>query len=189
LSTAELDLRVLGYDHPDAERLIAELQGEYVHRYGGEDSAPVDPAQFALPDGLFLVGYVQGVPVAMGGWRRHGTEHPDTAWTGGAAEVKRMYVAPGARGHGFARAVLSRLESTAADTGAGWLLLETGSRQPEAIALYRSSGYLDVPAFGHYAEAELSVHLGKPLSERAPRRPGDGTVSRSGSLAQQTKTP
>ncbi|MDQ1717927.1 MAG: hypothetical protein QOE89_1880 [Pseudonocardiales bacterium] len=185
----ELDLRILVYDHPDAERLIAELQAEYVRRYGGEDSAPVDPAQFASPDGLFLVGYVQGVPVATGGWRRHGAEHPDTAWTGGAAEVKRMYVAPGARGQGFARAVLGRLESTAADAGAGWLLLETGSRQPEAVALYRSSGYLDVPAFGHYAEAELSVHLGKPLSERAPRPPGEGDVSRPGSLAHPTRTP
>ena len=79
------------------------------------------------------------------------------------AELKRMYVVPGQRGRGFARAMLAHLEVTAAAAGAGWLVLETGLMQPEAIALYQDSGYLPVPAFGHYAAEPNSVHLGKGL--------------------------
>ena len=74
-----------------------------------------------------------------------------------------MYVSADVRGRGHARRLLAHLETTARAAGVDWLLLETGSRQPEAIALYRSCGYGDVPAFGYYATAELSVHLGKQL--------------------------
>jgi ribosomal protein S18 acetylase RimI-like enzyme len=74
-----------------------------------------------------------------------------------------MYVATGARGRGYARTLLAHLEATARQAGARWLLLETGRRQPEAVQLYLSCGYQPVPPFGHYAETELSIHLGKDL--------------------------
>ena len=45
--------RDVGYDHPDAQRLIAEVQAEYVQRYGGPDASPVDPLEFAAPQGRF----------------------------------------------------------------------------------------------------------------------------------------
>ena len=106
------------------------------------------------PHGLFLVGYLDGTPVATGGWRRHG-EHD--------AEIKRMYVNAAARGRGLARAVLAELEETARAAGLHRLVLETGDEQPEAIALYRSSGYTPVTPFGYYADAPESVHLGKIL--------------------------
>lgn len=144
----------MSYDHPDAVRLIGEVQQEYVVRYGGPDGTRVDPAEFAPPLGLFLIGYLDGEPVACGGWRAHGD---------GSAELKRMYVVPGARGRGLARALLAELELTAKRAGYRRLILETGQRQPEAIALYRSSGYTEVAKFGHYAQAPLSVHLGKSL--------------------------
>ncbi len=159
-----LAIEHVGYDHPDARELIAEVQAEYVQRYGGEDDSPVGPAEFADPQGVFAVAYRDGIPVAMGGWRRHGDEHPETAWAAPCVEVKRMYVRRAARGHGFARTLLTHLETTARERGARWLLLETGSKQPEAIALYRSSGYRDVPPFGFYADTELSIHLGKQLT-------------------------
>lgn len=162
---SNLDIRPSRYDDPDAKRLIDEVQQEYVRRYGGPDESPVDPQEFADPSGLFLVGYAAAEPVTMGGWRRHGDEHPETRWASPAAEIKRMYVAESARGRGHARAMLARLEETAAAAGVRWLLLETGLRQPEAIALYRSAGYDIVSAFGHYADAELSIHLGKRLSK------------------------
>ena len=142
------------YDHPDSLRLIAEVQQEYVVRYGSPDESPVDPAEFAPPLGRFYVGYVDGVAVVTGGWRDvHALD------LGGAVGV----VAPAARGRGLARAMLAWLERTAADAGLTTMILETGLKQPEAVELYRTSGYTDVAAFGHYAEHELSVHLGKTL--------------------------
>lgn len=159
----ELRISEVGYDHPDARRLIAEVQQEYVRRYGGEDESPVDIGEFTPPDGLFAVGYLDGQAVAMGGWRRHPADHPQTAWAAPVAEIKRMYVAADFRGAGFARAMLAHLEQTAAAAGLRWLILETGDQQPEAIALYHSAGYGDIPAFGHYADSPASVHLGKQV--------------------------
>ncbi|GGS51877.1 N-acetyltransferase [Actinokineospora fastidiosa] len=151
-------MEIRAYDHADSQALIAEVQQEYVVRYGGPDESPVDPAEFAPPLGLFLVGYEDGVPVATGGWRSHGTD----------AEIKRMYVTGKARGRGYARRMLAELEATALAAGHERLILETGSKQPEAVALYRSAGYVDIPAFGHYADAPLSIHLGKVIKADSP---------------------
>lgn len=154
-----MHIDVLAYDHPDAVSLIAEVQQEYVIRYGEEDRTPVDPAEFAPPRGLFLVAYLDGRPVACGGWRVHpGPDGPE-------AELKRMYVSPAARGRGVARALLAELERTALEAGYGRMVLETGSRQPEALALYKSAGYVDVPRFGYYADEPEAVHLGKTIAE------------------------
>ena len=67
-----------------------------------------------------------------------------------------MYVTPGARGLGIARRMLAHLEADAAAHGAEVAILETGLAQPEAIALYESSGYTPIPAFGYYKDAPLS---------------------------------
>jgi GNAT superfamily N-acetyltransferase len=160
---AQLKIRHVGYRHPDAGRLIAQVQAEYVVRYGGPDEAHIAADQFDPPDGRFAVGYCDGEPVAMGGWRRLPADDPVTGWASPAAEVKRMFVAQRMRGAGFARAMLAYLERSAAEHGIRWLLLETGSKQPEALALYQSAGYADVPPFGHYAGRELARHLGKEL--------------------------
>ncbi|WP_156754123.1 GNAT family N-acetyltransferase [Actinokineospora pegani] len=156
-------LEHLSYDHPDSARLIAEVRREYVVRYGGVDLTPVDPAQFAPPRGLFLVAYLDGAPVATGGWRARG---------GHEAEIKRMYVSPAARGRGLARAVLAELERTAAAAARHTLVLETGTKQPEAIALYESAGYVPVESFGYYADEPESVYLGKNLPATGPAEAG-----------------
>lgn len=148
-----MELRMVPFDDPDAVKLIAEVQQEYVERYGGPDTTPVDPAEFAPPQGIFVVGYLDGTPVACGGWRAHG----------GEAEIKRMYVSASARGNGFARAVLAELERTAADAGFGGIRLETGKRQPEAIALYQSSGYRRIRNFGLYRDEPDCVCFAKRL--------------------------
>ena len=142
-----MELRTRALDHPDARRLIAELQQEYVHRYGGEDATPTDVTEFAAPGGTFLVGYLDGVAVACGGWRGRA---PGPEFAVGDAEIKRMYVVPAARGRGLARTVLAELERTAATAGRRRLVLETGLRQPEAIGLYTSSGYGEIPRFSVY---------------------------------------
>jgi ribosomal protein S18 acetylase RimI-like enzyme len=68
-----------------------------------------------------------------------------------AVEVKRMYVAPAARGRGVAKAVLAALEAAARERGWTTLRLETGPLQPEAVGLYRGAGYREIGAFGDYA--------------------------------------
>ena len=152
---------VLAYDHPDAVALIAEVQQEYIRRYGGPDNTPLDPGVFDPPHGAFFVGKLGEVPMAMGGWRLR----PDVTRLGGrlSAEIKRMYVAPAGRRTGLARAVLAHLERTAARAGADVMVLETGIAQPEAIALYESSGYRQVEKFGHYAWSPKSRCYGKRL--------------------------
>ena len=74
-----------------------------------------------------------------------------------------MYVVPHARGRGLARLMLAHLESTARDAGADAMVLETGIVQPEAIALYVSSGYTPIPGFGFYRDSPLSRCFGRRL--------------------------
>lgn len=141
-------------DHPDAARLVAQVQAEYAVLYGGPDEAPMDPGEFAPGSGAFLVGHLDGEPVATAAWRWHSL--PPGVSVGPAVELKRMYVVPTHRGKGLARLMLAAVEADARAAGAGSAVLETGLRQPEAMALYASSGYVEVPGFGHYRDSPLS---------------------------------
>jgi GNAT superfamily N-acetyltransferase len=163
------DLRAVPYDHPDAAALDAEVQDYYARLYGGSDATPMDPAGFLAPRGLFLVGYAAGVPVACGGWRACG-EGQGAPLSTGDAEIKRMYVAAAHRGRGYARAVLAELERTAAAAGRRRIVLETGRPQPDAVALYASSGYEQMPNFGHYRDHPNSICFAKPLPASAEER-------------------
>jgi GNAT superfamily N-acetyltransferase len=147
--------------HPDAALLVEEVQQEYVVRYGGRDETPLEPGYFEPPHGAFFVGYRDGRPVATGAWRRR----RDVVVEGrdDSAEIKRMYVTPAARGRGLARTMLAHLEETAGLAGAEVMVLETGLAQPEAIALYESSGYTPIPGFGFYKDAPLSRCLARRL--------------------------
>jgi len=165
-----LDLRVVSYDHPDPVALTELAQSFYVQIYGGPDDTPFTVEEFAPPNGAFLVGYLDGRPAAMGGWRFSEAARVMLGYPDRVVELKRMYVVPASRRRGHARAVLTHLERTAAAAGAGRMVLETGEPQPEAITLYRSSGYLTIPAFGHYADSPHSVHLGKRLDNAAAAR-------------------
>ena len=153
MNSGDLHIERVPITHPDAQRLIDEVQLEYVARYGSEDTSPIDPAEFEDPVGQFFVARQGGAAVAMGAWRRS----PASALGSDvSAEVKRMYVTPSAQRRGIARRLLAHLETTAADAGIGVLVLETGTRQPEAIELYTSSGYEAIPGFGYYRDFELS---------------------------------
>ncbi len=157
----DVRLRTVPFDHPDATALIAELQQEYVRRYGGQDVTPVDISEFAAPRGLFLVGYLHGEPVACGGWRAHDGDEPGFA--AGDAEIKRMYVAPSAQRRGLGRRMLAHVEATAGAAGVEALVLETGEKQPEAIALYTRAGYEPIPTYGVYRDWPSSRCYAKPL--------------------------
>lgn len=159
-----IELRPTPFDHPDAVRLNDRVQLEYAERYGDEgDVTPLDPAMFTAPRGLYLLAYDEnGTPVATGGWRGH--EENDEGYAHGDAEIKRMYVTPEARGLGLARLILAALEDDARAAGRTRMVLETGTKQPEAIALYTSTGYTPAPSkFGHYRFEDLSRCFAKPL--------------------------
>jgi GNAT superfamily N-acetyltransferase len=142
------------YDDPVARELVDRVQAEYTVRYGGPDAAVVDPGDFVPPTGLFLVAEVDGVPAGCGAWRVH---EP------GVVEVKRMYVEPAFRRLGLAQVLLDALELSAARAGHRAVVLNSGFRQPEALALYDRAGYGPVPGYGVYADAPGAVFLGKEL--------------------------
>lgn len=172
------DLRPTPFDHPDAVRLIAEVQQVYRDRYGDEDITPTDPSEFAAPLGWFGVGYDDGVAVACGGWRARDGGDPELRE--GDAEIKRMYVVDTHRGRGLARTLLAELERTAAAAGRRRAVLETGIRQPEAIALYLSSGYAPIPTFGAYRGSPDSRCFAKalPVAADARRAAQEATAER-----------
>jgi GNAT superfamily N-acetyltransferase len=145
------------YGAPVAQRLVADAMADLAVRYGANgDDTPVNPAEFDPPDGAFMVAYLDGRPVGCGGWRSHrGADE--------VAEVKRMYTVPEARGRGIARAVLGAVEESARRSGRKRVILETGQRQPEAIALYEASGYERIPPFGYYRYEPEVVSLGRDL--------------------------
>jgi GNAT superfamily N-acetyltransferase len=153
----ELEIRHVPYDVDPARTLVAAALADLAVRYehpSGDDT-PVDPAQFESPDGAFLVAWLDGRPVGCAGWRSHNGDS--------VAEVKRMYVAPEARGRGVALALLRALEDSARTAGRKRIVLETGHRQPEAIALYVKAGYERIEDFGFYKGYEGVRSFGRNL--------------------------
>lgn len=148
------------FDSPVAQTLCAEIQEEYVRRYGAGDETELATDDFDPPNGDFIVAFDEdGEPLGCGGWRAHG-DHD--------AEMKRVYVRESARRRGLARLLVAAVEDSAAQAGRKRLVLETGPRQPEAISMYEALGYVPVTPFGYYACADGSLHLGRELrSERA----------------------
>ncbi|WP_411149275.1 GNAT family N-acetyltransferase [Streptomyces sp. A30] len=158
-----MDFRRVPFDHPDAVKLNDQVQAEYHLRYGdGGDATPLGPSDFDPPNGIYLIAYDEdGTPVATGGWRCQDTNGEGNL--DGDAEVKRMYVIDAMRGRGLARRMLAALEEDARAAGRRRMVLETGTEQPEAIALYTSSGYEPCGKFGYYRHFESSRCFAKEL--------------------------
>jgi GNAT superfamily N-acetyltransferase len=158
-----MQIRQVAFDHPDAVKLNDQVQAEYHVRYGdGGDATFLAPEDFEPPCGLFLIAYDEtDAPVATGGWRAQDTNGEGNL--DGDAELKRMYVIEEMRGRGLARRVLAALEDDARAAGRRRMVLETGIKQPEAIALYTSSGYEPCEKFGYYRSYEDSRCFAKAL--------------------------
>lgn len=141
----------------DSRALIEALNDELRRMYPepGSNHFRLDPNEVAPGRGAFLVARVDGRPAACGAVR---------LLEGGDAEVKRMFARPEMRGRGVGRAVLAALEAEARRLGAARLVLETGVRQREAIALYRSAGFTDIPPYGEYRDASEAGYVGSGLS-------------------------
>jgi putative acetyltransferase len=101
-----------------------------------------------------IVCYADNQPVGCGAFK----EFDETQ-----VEIKRMFVLPGYRGQGIGLNILKQLESWAAELNYSACVLETGKRQPEAIALYKKAGYLFIKNFGKYENVENSVCMKKRL--------------------------
>ncbi|TQJ74634.1 GNAT family N-acetyltransferase [Streptomyces sp. SLBN-31] len=158
-----MNIRRVAFDHPDAVKLNDEVQAEYHARYGdGGDATFLDPADFEPPNGVYLIAYdVDDTPVATGGWRSQDSNGEGNL--DGDAELKRMFVVEAMRGRGVARRILAALEEDARAAGRARMVLETGTKQPEAIALYTSSGYEPCGKFGYYRHYEASRCFAKAL--------------------------
>jgi DNA-binding MarR family transcriptional regulator/ribosomal protein S18 acetylase RimI-like enzyme len=128
----------------DARSCLRAYFGELSVRFpGGFDPAlsiPAAETELTSPAGLFLLASLHGEPVGCGAIKYHGSN---------PAEIKRMWVSSAVRGLGLGRRILADLEARAAASGARVLRLETNRTLAEAIGLYRSAGYREVPAFNH----------------------------------------
>ena len=152
-SAAALTIRREAFDAPAALGLRAELQAELIAIYDGEDTeSGTKPTAADTP--VFLVARLGDEPVGCGALR---------PYDDGRIELKRMYVRPAYRGRGLSRAILAALEDEARAEGATTVILETGDRQAEAIALYERHGYESIPKYGPYVESAISLCYEKRL--------------------------
>ncbi|WP_169333348.1 GNAT family N-acetyltransferase [Demetria terragena] len=144
MSSPPWTVRPVSYLDPVVQQLVSELNAEERQRYGANDAgpSPVTSDEFAYPSGTFLLLQdAQGV-IGCGGIRTHGAD----------AEIKRIYIRQQRRRHGFARHLMVALEEYARGRSFSRIILETGTAQPEAMALYDTLGYIPIQPYGHYRD-------------------------------------
>jgi GNAT superfamily N-acetyltransferase len=140
-------------DNPDFKELVKLLDAELAERDGADHPFyaqynKIDKIKFAV------VAYENGKPVSCGAIKEYSND---------TMEIKRMYTLPESRGRGIAAKVLSDLENWTKELSFERCILETGKKQPEAIALYKKNGYKLIPNYGQYAEVENSLCFKKEL--------------------------
>ena len=142
LTAAMVEIRRVDPEHPDARQCLRSYFAELERRSGVTFDPTVgstaEPHELRPPAGEIVVAYLRAEPVACGALKHFG---------GAVSDLKRMWVAESARGLGLGRRLLGELEARAAQAGTRTLRLETNGTLAEAIALYRSAGYREVPAF------------------------------------------
>ncbi len=143
-----IDVRELAPTDPAAraclESYFAELAERFDTGFDPARSIPAEDGDLVPPAGLLLVAFRDGVAVGCGALKLHGDD---------PCELKRMWIDPSARGLGLGRRLLAELEARARREGAPAVRLETNRSLVEAVALYRSAGYTEVPAFNDEAYA------------------------------------
>ena len=140
--------------NPDFKQLVMQLDDDLRIRDGEEH---VFYAQFNTLEKIkhAIVAYADGLPAGCGAFREFDDE---------SAEIKRMFVHPDFRRHGIAKKILVNLEAWATEAGFHQCVLETGQNQPEAIQLYKSSGYQQIPNYGPYANVGNSICMKKSVT-------------------------
>lgn len=142
LTAAMVEIRPVDPAHPDARQCFrayfAELDRRSDSGFDPDAGITAEPHELRPPAGLLLIAYLRFEPVGCGAVKQH---------ENAPSEIKRMWVAGGVRGLGIGRRLLEELEASAARSGARRVRLETNRALTEAIAMYRSAGYREVPAF------------------------------------------
>lgn len=138
----------------EVERLIAASDAFAASLYPAEGRHPVDVARLAAPDARFLVARREGVAVGC----------VALLVAAPAGEIKRMFVAPEARGLKLGAALLAAIEQEAREARISLLRLETGPRSVAALALYTASGYQPCGPFPPYGPSPHSVFMEKRLT-------------------------
>ena len=140
-------------DHADFKELVKHLDVDLKIR-DGEDHTFY--AQFNKIDSIkhAIVAYDDNKPIGCGAIKPYNAE---------TMEIKRMYTLPECRGKGIATKILIELEKWVKELTYKKCILETGHKQPEAIALYKKNGYQQIPNYGQYAGVENSVCFEKVL--------------------------
>jgi len=143
IATSLVELRQVDPAAPDAQRClrayVAELNRRAPDRgFDPSRGSTAEPHEVRPPNGAFVVVYLRGEPIGCGAVKHH---------PGGVTDIKRMWVAESARGLGLGRRLLEHLEGIARERGSHEARLETGDVLGEAIALYGSAGYAEVPPF------------------------------------------
>jgi GNAT superfamily N-acetyltransferase len=155
-SSVSVTFRVARADDPEVVSLLADYEAELLADgivLDVDEGGAVSAEELAAPHGTFLVAEESGAAVGCGGVRR---------LRDGRAEIKRMYVAPAARGRGVARTLLERLEDEARALGCDVARLDTGPKMTPALRLYRSAGYREIadyngnPHAAHWMEKRLA---------------------------------
>lgn len=143
--------------------LLAQSDAFSQALYPPEENYLLDAAALAGPDVRFFVARLAGRAVGCGALVLHAD---------GSGEIKRMFVAPEARGHRIGSAILARLEEQALRDRVGCLRLETGPRNTTALDLYRRAGFRERGPFANYPSSPSSVFMEKAIG------PGTSTEQR-----------
>jgi GNAT superfamily N-acetyltransferase len=152
----QIEIRRADLTAVDVQALIAALDEELDERYPeeGANHFRLDAEEVAPGRGALLILRLDRMAVACGAVRLNDAT---------TAEIKRMYTLPAMRGRGLAGRLLAALEDEARKLGARRLVLETGERQPESLAVYRRAGFVEIPLFGEYLDSPLSICMEKQL--------------------------
>jgi len=156
VTAAAIEIRPVDPNHPDARQCFrayfAELDSRSESRFDPDAGISAEPHELTPPAGCLVIAYLHSEAVGCGAVKHH-ADAP--------SEIKRMWVSPSARGLGLGRRLLAELEALAAESRASMTRLETNRALVEAITLYRSAGYREVPAFNdepfadHWFEKKL----------------------------------
>ena len=149
-----LHIKRTNSDDADFTSLVRLLDADLAERDGEEHTFYAQFNKLASIRHAVVI-YEDGTPVGCGAFK---------PFDENSMEIKRMYVLPAQRGQGLASQILKELEQWAAELGRSRCTLETGKKQPEAMALYSKNGYSVIPNFGQYAGVENSVCFEKNLN-------------------------
>jgi GNAT superfamily N-acetyltransferase len=139
---------------PDFQKLIVELDKEFWIRYPDTQQNFV-PFNNVDGNARVTVAYDAIIPIGCGCFRQMKEMH--------TIEIKRMYVVPAYRNRGIGKIILTHLEQWAKEENFKISKLETGIKQPEAIAAYKKSGYIHIPNYPPYVDMQESICMMKNL--------------------------